>query len=240
MIVPCRDEESRLEPAQFNRYLEGIQGRYFLFVDDGSRDGTAAILEGICRTFPGRTRWIRLEKSEGKAVAVRAGMNLALEWREFSCIGYMDADLSTPLWEIDRFLSILFHNTESMMLMGSRLHPDASEIKKHGIAGLGTRIFSGVVSVYMGRRFYDTQCGFKIFRKEAARNCFADPFKSRWIFDVEVLVRMHHTVSASEDPSAIIEVPLNGWRGRKGSRISLWKKFLSVLYLPFLLIRIKD
>lgn len=234
MIIPCFNEEDRFRSGEFVSYLENRDKRCFLFVDDGSRDATPVILDRLKDRFPDQVRVIALPGNRGKAAAVREGMLSAIEWKDFDLLGYMDADLSTPIREIDRFAELLENKEEVIMVLGSRSLGGTRITGRSFLYRAGGASFAWLASLFLGIRFHDTQCGFKVFRPEAAKAVFASPFVSKWIFDVEVLARMIQRYGRVECRRAILEYLLKEWSQRGGSKIPLYRKITSF----FMLIRI--
>src|SRR5690349_15674007 len=95
IVLPCFNEEHRLRLDALAA-LQREPGIRLLFVDDGSSDGSAAMLRAHCRRAEGRAELLSLPKNQGKAEAVRAGMNRALA-EGAAIVGYVDVDLSTPV-----------------------------------------------------------------------------------------------------------------------------------------------
>src|SRR5206468_10476855 len=100
------------------------------FVDDGSSDGTVAALDGLRSHCPERILVHRLPKNGGKAEAVRAGVLQVAANRRWPVIGYWDADLSTPLEEVDRLLEVLRNNPGCHLVLGSRVKRLGAHIER--------------------------------------------------------------------------------------------------------------
>ena len=96
VVIPCYNEEKRLNVPAVSAFLSEQPKLMLVFVDDGSRDGTGVMLEELVKRFPWQIRVVTLERNGGKAEAVRAGMAAAVE-SEAPLVGYWDADFSTPL-----------------------------------------------------------------------------------------------------------------------------------------------
>ena len=161
MVVPIRDERegseilfSRLVPALEASSVPSFE---ILFVDDGSTDQTADLLEELCGADE-RCRVIRLRRAFGKGDALGAGFDEALG----SVIATIDADLQENPEEIDRLLRVYEDGTD--LVIGWR---------NQRRDGLGRRIssalFNTVVRWAGGPPLHDGNCGFKLMRKELAR-----------------------------------------------------------------------
>lgn len=223
IVVPCYNEEERLDVGAFLRCSAEHPGVRFLFVNDGSTDGTLALLRNI-RDAAGKDAVfvLDLRVNQGKGEAVRCGMLAALELQP-SFIGYWDADLATPLTEIARFARLLEQDPRRLLVMGARVQLLGRTIVRSPVRHYLGRVFATAASVALRLPVYDTQCGAKLLRVTAGtRALFAEPFHSRWIFDVEILARLigsqgpdgHAGVAAQ-----VYECPLNTWVDAGGSKV---------------------
>jgi len=102
LVVPCYNEAERLNPDAFVQQLAVHSDLGFIFVDDGSVDGTATTLQQLAARSGGRVFVVTLKQNAGKAAAVRTGMLAAFE-RAPAFAGYWDADLATPLDAIGEY-----------------------------------------------------------------------------------------------------------------------------------------
>lgn len=220
IIVPCYNESERLDPEAFLRTLEKEANLSFLFVNDGSTDGTLHLLESISAKNPAQVEVLSLERNSGKAEAVRRGMLKSLEG-PFDNIGYWDADLATPLSEIEEFCRLLDSNGVELVI-GSRVSLLGRKIERNVMRHFVGRIFATCASMLLNIPIYDTQCGAKIFRNTAAlARVFGRPFKVNWTFDVEMFARFPIVKHASprETSARWVEVPLAEWVDVKGSKV---------------------
>jgi glycosyltransferase involved in cell wall biosynthesis len=221
IVVPCYNEARRLDPGAFLRFLAERDWLRFLFVDDGSCDGSRDLLANMQRGRPTQVQTLCFEENRGKAEAVRRGLLLALE-REPDLVGFWDADLATPLGEIDGFVPRFDSNADLEMLLGSRVRLLGTDIERNPARHYFGRVAATLASLSLGLPVYDTQCGAKIFRaNETLRSILAEPFITRWIFDVEILARwlQLRTGERARVAHFIREVPVASWRDVSGSRI---------------------
>jgi glycosyltransferase involved in cell wall biosynthesis len=228
MVVPCYNEELRLPVDQFQRFLCESQIR-FVFVDDGSRDKTLDRLESLRKDHPDRVFVLRSPANQGKAEAVRMGLNFALE-QEADYVGYWDADLATPLDAIPQFMAVFSERPDLDMVFGSRVKLLGRHVhRKTGRHYLG-RVFATVVSVMLRLPVYDTQCGAKIFRvRPETRDLTAESFRSRWVFDVELLARyIRRQGSSTTAAQRIYEYPLHVWEDVGDSKVKPFDFFVAL------------
>lgn len=222
VVIPCYNEVERLQEAQVLALLEDPRAEVVL-VDDGSRDGTAALLDRIASRAPdGRVRYLVLPENRGKAEAVRAGLLDALEGGA-DVVAYADADFATPPSEILRLAREL-DASGAQIALGARIARLGAHIDRKATRHYLGRVFATGASLILRLAVYDTQCGAKVFRDTPAlRHALSQPFSSRWSFDVELLGRLGAggpgvAPIASEE---MIEVPLRTWVDVGGSKMSL-------------------
>jgi glycosyltransferase involved in cell wall biosynthesis len=221
-VVPCYNEAARLKVDDFRRFLAQDATVRILFVDDGSRDGTLRLLTELCRGFESRATVLPCSRNRGKAEAVRAGINHALDNFNQEIIGYWDADLSTPLDCVPRFVAVLDEREQIEMVFGSRVKLLGRHVERRAVRHYLGRVFATVVSQILHLPIYDTQCGAKLFRvKPPIRQIFAEPFLSKWVFDVEIIARYQKLYGRDSKrlEKAIFEYPLEVWIDVAGSKV---------------------
>jgi dolichyl-phosphate beta-glucosyltransferase len=225
LVVPCYNEAERLDVEAIAQHASADEDVSFRFVDDGSTDATPQVLEALCAQAPERLRWMRLEANRGKAEAVRRGMRAALAADvPPDELGYWDADLATPLSEVARFREVLATHPGIHLVMGSRVQLLGRTIERRFHRHAYGRVFTTAVSGLLALPVYDTQCGAKIFRvSDALDPVFAEPFVTRWIFDVEILARLmgQWEPAGIDTATRIYELPLLVWRDVPGSKIGV-------------------
>ncbi len=210
IVIPAYNEEQRL-PATLDRiaaYIEHspIPVAEILVVDDGSRDKTAALVE----QRKGIVRLVSNPGNRGKGYAVRNGMLAAKgDW-----ILSTDADLSAPIEELEKLIAAV-RRENAVVAIGSRAL-DRKLVKVHQpiMREISGRAFNLVMRLVTGLPFRDTQCGFKLFRQDAAKNIFARQIEDGFSFDVEDLIIARALGLRS------IEVPVE-WSNVEGTKVSL-------------------
>lgn len=220
LVVPCYNEAERLDTEAFLALVRGPDDLRVLFVNDGSRDTTSARLAALAALQPDRIAVLELERNGGKAEAVRSGLRRAL--REGApLLGYLDADLATPVSEVRRLVAVLRGNG-APVLLASRVSLLGRDIQRKAMRHYLGRTFASVASAVLRLSVYDTQCGAKFFRATPALEAaVAEPFLSRWIFDVELLGRLM-TGTPTVPPlreDQVVEEPLLSWRDVPGSKL---------------------
>jgi len=225
LVVPCFNERARLDADAFVRFVRGEPDVSLLFVDDGSTDGTDALLAALRDAEPGSISVVRLERNSGKAEAVRRGMLRAFE-EGAAYAGYWDADLATPLDAFTELREALERDETLVGIIGSRVRLLGRTIERHAVRHYVGRVLATVASLALDLPVYDTQCGAKLFRRTPATvAAFAQPFRGRWTFDVELLARLK---SPKGGAIAVEEHPLRAWRDIGGSKIRVGDGLVAV------------
>lgn len=208
LVIPCFNEANRLDKTQF----KSAEELSFLFVNDGSTDETFKILQNFEKEGHAI---LNLEKNLGKAGAVRAGMlEASIKFPDATWIGFWDADLATPLSQVEYMLGYLkLESKEYDAIFGSRVLRLGSHIERLALRHMMGRIFVTYSSLVLGSHAYDSQCGAKIFKATKIDEIFEKPFISKWFFDMEIIQRM----LLRNLP--ILECPLQAWRDVAGSKV---------------------
>jgi glycosyltransferase involved in cell wall biosynthesis len=228
MVVPCHNEADRLDAEAFLRFCETHPHVGFVFVDDGSSDGTRQVHERLAAAAPGQVTARHHVPRRGKGETVRAGI-LEAFGRGAPLVGFLDADLSTPLGAIDDFLALLAHRPDVDLVLGSRVMLMGRDIRRRHVRHYAGRVFATAASLALDLPVYDTQCGAKVLRATAeTARLFAEPFRSPWIFDVELIARFLQLPTAPGAPTRrrqIYELALRTWHDRPGSKLH-WHDFV--------------
>lgn len=213
VVVPCHDEARRLDPASFQAFARAHPEWGLVFVDDGSTDGTAEVLRGL----PGEV--VSLPANRGKAEAVRAGMRRALERPGLAAVAVYDADLSTPLEEVERQAAVLVDQPGLDAVFGSRVKLLGADIERRALRFLAGRAFATACAQLLGLPAYDTQCGAKLWRATGAlRAALEAPFEAPWLYELELLARLGGAVR-SDGSLRAVELPVARWHHVGGSQV---------------------
>ena len=217
LIVPAHNEADRL-PATLEQVWSFLQTQQFeseiIVVENGSTDQTFRLAQAFAA---GHQRVHVLQESlAGKGLAVRRGMLHAQGDYRFIC----DADLSMPIEEIMHFLPP--QAPEYDVAIASREVPGAQRFGEPTYRHFIGRIFNFMVRTITLPGIQDTQCGFKCFRAQPARDLFSLQTIEGWTFDVELLFialrRGYH----------VIEIPIP-WYYRVGSQVRIFRDSLRML-----------
>lgn len=232
IIVPCYNEEKRLPLPVFEQFTESNAAYDFCFVNDGSRDRTAEMLQEFVKKCPEHYHICDRQKNKGKAEAVRSGILEMTDLKRYDYVGYLDADLATPLEELSPLMEVFKREPCVRFVMGIRLKRLGANIQRKNFRHYMGRFFATVVSVLYRLPVYDSQCGAKIIKADLATEIFKQPFESNWLFDIELILRVRELYPLYD--TLIREVPLREWIEKGESRI----KFFHLLKMPGQLFRI--
>jgi dolichyl-phosphate beta-glucosyltransferase len=216
VVVPAFQEARRL-PATLATVVAHIQARErpceLIVVDDGSRDSTADVAERSLAPLGPLGRVLRFETNRGKGAAVRHGALAARGAR----ILITDADLSTPLEELAALERACDGGAD--VAIGSRALDRSLILRRQSaFREWGGRLFNLVAQLLVLPGIWDSQCGFKLFRGDVARDVFARTRSDGFGFDVEVLAVARHL------GYRIVEVPVR-WRNDDDSRLGFGRGF---------------
>lgn len=229
VIIPAYNEERRLGRTLLavDEYCRSRRlAAEVIVVNDGSSDRTAA----LARAFAARAPVLVLDNPDnrGKGYCVRRGM-LAAQGRELL---FTDADLSAPIEEVEKLRAALAQGAD--VAIGSRAMRQLIRSHQSRFREMAGRLFNWLVVAMLGLRFRDTQCGFKLFRREAAAAIFPLQRVERWGFDPELLF------IARRRGLRVVEVPVI-WSHATGAKIHMLRDslrmFLDVLYIRWNAVR---
>lgn len=229
IIIPAYNEEKRIEKTIQNivSYLsKKFADNYeIIIVDDRSKDKTVEIVKKLSRENE-KIKIMVNEENYGKGYSVKKGMlNAQGKYLLFS-----DADLSTPIEELDKLLFWIEKGYD--IAIGSRSLKDSQVIVHQPFyREMMGKIFNKLVKIWCLSDFVDTQCGFKLFKKEVAKKIFTQTKINRFTFDVEILYL------AKRNGLRIKEIPVR-WINSPASRVNpifdSLKMLIDLLQIRFL------
>ena len=213
VVLPAYNESGCIEEtvSSISTYLGGKFADFeIIVVDDGSSDNTFSLASQASKKMP-NLKVLKNSARHGKGYSVKKGM-LAVN---FDYVLFSDADLSTPIEELEACMSHFDNGAD--VVIGSRALKESRVIKRQGFLRMAMgKAFNFLVQLFLFRGIKDTQCGFKIFKKDAAKHLFGAQRLGGFCFDVEIL----HI--AKKKGYVIKEHPVR-WVNRKDSRVSMVK-----------------
>jgi len=223
IVIPAYNEARRL-PSTLDEVFAWLETSAYrdtevLVVDDGSTDDTAKLVEVRCALEP-RLRLLRNPGNRGKGYAVRHGMLKA----EGDWILFSDADLSAPIEELPKLLNAAEKRGASIAIGSRALDRSLIGVHQSRWRELSGIFFNRLMRLITGLPFSDTQCGFKLFRRDAAHRVFPLQRLDGFSFDVEDLF-VAQTLGIRA-----IEVPVR-WDNVEGTKVGMMQGIASFLDL---------
>jgi len=228
VVIPCYDEELRLLSDEFRSFVDSNLGYHLCFVNDGSKDNTLQVLEKLREGNEDHISIYDCEKNGGKAEAVRLGMLHLAKQEQFNYIGFLDADLSTDFGDFHDLVNTI-SNSNFKIVSGSRMARMGADITKESARAIISKIINLIIRKTIGMDFNDTQCGAKIMSKDVIENTFQEKFLTKWLFDVEIFMRMKKIYGDEETKKLVCEQPLKRWIHADGSKLS-FKDSLKIVF----------
>ncbi|MFL0075836.1 response regulator [Tenacibaculum maritimum] len=220
VVIPCYNEEKRLLSKEFIDFVDKNSGYVLCFVNDGSTDKTLKVLNQLKE---GREDFITVydcKRNGGKGEAVRLGMLHMFTFEYLDYIGFLDADLSTDLADFDDLVSTI-EKTEFKIVSGSRIARMGANIAKDSARKIISLTINYIIRTILSMNFKDTQCGAKIFEREVINIAFDKKFVTKWLFDVEIFMRMKKYYGIEKARAMMCEKPLKRWVHVDGSKLSM-------------------
>jgi dolichyl-phosphate beta-glucosyltransferase len=211
VIIPSYNEEFRILSTLNSVHdclTQAVPNFEIIAVNDGSKDGTSQVVEEFAKHHE-RVRLISYPMNKGKGFAVKTGVLAA----NGELVLMNDADGSSPIEECLRLNEAIQKGAD--IAIGSRAKPDPTRVVK----ALSYRThmgntFNSIVQSLLLPGIYDTQCGFKLFKRQVAREIFSLARINGYGFDVEILY------IARQRNYVIAEVPIN-WSNVDGSKVNI-------------------
>ena len=214
VVVPVYNEEMMIGETvrRVEAYFQFIEKPgEIIIVNDGSTDTTAAKLAELSAGRKTLLQVLTVSQNSGKGYASRLGVLAA----KGEYVLLTDADLSTPMKEVEKLLTALEAGTD--VAIGSRaLRAAGCDVQQSFKRRVSSRIFNGIVQTLVLPGLFDTQCGFKLFTARAARELFSRQTVPGFSFDVEILF-LARTLGLSIRESPVM------WRQGSSSRVHLFR-----------------
>ncbi len=220
VVIPCYNEAERLSGVDFKDFAHKNLGYQLCFVNDGSTDNTLEVLQEMRKGNEDTISIYNCEKNGGKAEAVRQGVLHLIKDPQLDYIGYLDADLSTDFRDFDDLVKTL-QGSEFKIVSGSRMSRMGANITKESARKIISKTINLIIRNILGMPFNDTQCGAKIMHRDIVENMFTQKFITKWLFDVEIFMRMRKFYGKEKAQALICEQPLKRWIHADGSKLSM-------------------
>lgn len=213
IIIPAYNEAGRIT-GTIEETMAWLDRQPFssevIVVNDGSRDATREVVGKYREAYGERLRLIDNPGNRGKGYSVRSGMLAG----SGEILLFFDADLATPLTEVSKVLRPIEEGNYDVVFGSRALDRSLIGTRQSALRELIGRTGNLVQFIFSGLRFRDTQCGFKAFRREAARRVFPLQRIERFGFDPEILF------IARLQGWRLLETPVR-WNHVPGSKVSV-------------------
>ncbi|MFC1745972.1 dolichyl-phosphate beta-glucosyltransferase [Candidatus Riflebacteria bacterium] len=233
VVIPAYNEEKRLLPtlqkvfAYLNNNFKSFE---ILVVDDGSKDGTARIVQDYAKV-QSSTKLLQYPPpaaNRGKGGAVRFGVLNATA----DLILFYDADGATPIEELERLIPVIKQDGADVAIGSRAKKSEDTVVEKKQYRHIIGSTFNFLVQTFFLKGIEDSQCGFKLFKNSVAKELFALGKIDGFSFDVEILYL------AGKQGYKVIEIPVN-WVDQEGSKVNVFVDSPKMLW-QMILIKIRD
>jgi glycosyltransferase involved in cell wall biosynthesis len=207
LVIPAYNKEKRIGGviSSYSAYLSGKCDYELIIVCDGT-DNTARIVRDMTAHDP-HISLLEFKERQGKGGAIVHGLRSS----RGDVLAFVDADNSVPPEEFEKLLGSLDGND---CVIASRRVKGAHTVNKPYARRFPSMIFNIIVNLLFNLNIRDTQCGAKLFRKEAVEDLLPHLKTKGFEFDVELLWRLKNR------GCMVREVPIN-WTHDNGSTFSL-------------------
>ncbi len=219
IIIPAYNEEKRI-PKTLNRIMQYLKERKadneIIIVVDKGKDNTLEVIQRYSKNFK-NIRYIYNSKKRGKGYAIKKGI-LSSKGNQ---VLFTDADTSTPIAELDKFLPKIKEND---IVIGSREHKDSVLKKKLVSRAILGYIGNILLRLFLIKKIRDTQCGFKLFKGDVAKRLFSLSKINGFGFDFEIIFL------AQKLGYKICELPVT-WTHCEDTKVTLQSHFRTLMDL---------
>lgn len=233
IVVPAYNEQARAKglAVYFESNMQQVPFNWeLIIVDDGSHEHLKSMLleqPYFNELFiKGLLQIHRHETNRGKGAAIETGV----KYSKGKYVLTMDADLSTFPDEAFPWLTKLEHSTDQQVLIGSREHKNSVVLDDVSRRITG-RVFNFLIRIFLPIKIKDTQCGFKLYPSNLAKEVIMNLHEKGWAHDLEIILKLHYR------KISVIEMPIK-WKVSGESKISIVrdsiKMFLSLLSLSYM------
>lgn len=246
IIIPCYNESSRLDLTTFIAFAKANKSSVLCLVNDGSADMTRSTLAEIKNNVHENVYVVHVEANAGKANAVRQGARFLYKETDVETIGFLDADLSTSFEDYHTLVTeMVKHEGKIKVIFGSRnMGKGSAAIERNPLRKLLSNIIKVLIRLITKLKIEDTQCGAKVFHRSLVPLAYGHSFYTRWLFDVEILMRLKMHFGKNNFQQMFIEQPLQKWVHMDDSKLglrdsvmipwnlfSIWREYVWMPYL---------
>ena len=207
IIIPCHNEEKKMNAQAFISFIKNNSDYHLCFVNDGSRDNTLELLYDMKRRAPHNISIIDVKKTSGKAIAVRAGIRFLYNMKTINYIGFIDADLSINLEDFKKLVKTLKIDDSVSVVYTSFNTKDNDIIQCDLFGGIVAKCIKYGVHQLLKIPICNTFYGAKVFRKSIIPIICGEAFVCRYLFQVEMFLRLKNYIGRKGVMSKVLERP---------------------------------
>jgi glycosyltransferase involved in cell wall biosynthesis len=235
IIIPCFNEAERINLSYFN-ILFRLNSTAWVFVDDGSTDGTSKILKKYSNKK--NIIYLKLSHNVGKSNAIAHGMNYASsKISNIGWIGFLDSDGAFAISDVENIIKMTSSIGSHDAIYTSRVKMAGRNIKRNNARHVIARLITSLFGLVWKDIPYDTQSGFKLYKySDDFNSILIKPFKTKWFFDIELSIR---NFMYKKENLNVWEEPVSTWVDMPGSKINYRQSLrisLEVIYIFYLLL----
>ncbi len=240
LIVPLYNESNRINIPEYETFLRTNDAVKIVFVNDASTDNTLQILTTLKNKYPLQVEELTNTTNLGKGEAIRKGMIHALLKSDSPHLGFIDADLSVPLNDLIHFSKVL-DTSMACAALGVRDLSDTNHVKRTFFRKYLSYLFRYYVQIVFRFNISDTQCGAKIFKREIVEILYRKSFETRWLSDVELLLRLKNYCLANRlsFSEQLIPISVTYYEDKTGSKFIFFELLRTTYDLIKLSLRYK-
>jgi len=217
IVIPCYNEETRLPVQEFINFAQQNSDYVLCFVNDGSADNTLKVLQDLQASSPANVRIVDVEQNAGKANAVTQGARDLYNHTDVANIGFLDADLAT---DFNDYQALVNELGAAKVVIGSR-RGGAEQVERSFLRNLFSNTIKLMIQFITRLPIADTQCGAKVFSRSVIPTIFSQGFASKWLFDVEIFLRLKQSLGKQQLLKVFVEKPLQRWEEVEGSKLNI-------------------
>jgi dolichyl-phosphate beta-glucosyltransferase len=220
IVLPFYNEKKRILSClnQIKKFKSNKIITEFIFVDDGSKDGTDLIIKKFFKKKKKKWKIIKSKKNMGKGYALKLGVLSAKnQW-----ILTSDTDMSVPLEQILKWNKNKFLKKNCSIYFGSREHNNSTVESRIYRKVLG-KIFRIIIKILLKITIRDTQCGYKLYKSGIGKKIFKNLTINKFEHDLEIIL------IAQKINQSINELPVE-WTHKPNSKLNIFIDPIKMLY----------
>jgi len=232
IIFPVFNEQLRINNSlnKIKKFIVYSKLKYLeiIFIDDGSEDKTYFVIKNFISLFSFKKKiklvLLKNYRNFGKGYSLKKGVKYSrAQW-----ILTSDIDFSVNINQFQKWFADIESEKNYSIYFGSRNHPE-SKVKKNFLRYLLGQVYRFLIYFLFKIKFYDTQCGYKLYKNSIAKKIFSKLKDNRFAHDVEIVL------IANNKKISIKEMPVN-WIHKNDSKVNILKDIF-IMFWDLLMIK---